>query len=457
MNVQLKEDRNMARFVLLYLKTHGMKSLERDIELQFYKKDIKDLEYGKAFVKAIYGTNGEGKSAIAHTLELYRNTVTNPDYLSAQNMGGYLKSLINKHTQCVCVDLYFAMVFDKETMRIYRHIIDYVLKDGRLVISHEAIRLCKGTTWGNPDKEVTLVETNNGEITKFFKKDPIESEVKRRTMNLLTGSSAALSIFNTLVEANVKFDKNDENASFFVSFIPVICFALLMVVFIDKDDRYVMDKEYYDSITEKMKGTLLPSFLPLVGDSNDEIDESDKKVYEKEIHKVEQLLKVFKPELKKIEIFPISKRGTKVTYKKSLVYNNGDVVELEYESTGIKKLFRLFTYLSVVDNGGVVFIDEFDANIHDVYLCKLVEYFTEYTNGQLIFTTHNLGPMEVLDKADKKYSIDFINNQSVASWRKNGNYSVVKVYRNGMIPNSPFNIDAVDFAKVFGGSKKNGK
>ena len=457
MNVQLKEDRNMARFVLLYLKTHGMKSLERDIELQFYKKDIKDLEYDKAFVKAIYGTNGEGKSAIAHTLELYRNTVTNPDYLSAQNMGGYLKSLINKHTQCVYVDLYFAMVFDKGKMRIYRHIIDYVLKDGRLVISHEAIRLCKGTTWGNPDKEVTLVETNNGEITKFFKKDPIESEVKRRTMNLLTGSSAALSIFNTRVEANIKFDKNDENANFFASFIPVICFALLMVVFIDKDDRYVMDKEYYDSITEKMKGALLPSFLPLVGDSNDEIDESDKKVYEKEIHKVEQLLKVFKPELKKIEIFPISKRGAKVTYKKSLVYNNGDVVELEYESTGIKKLFRLFTYLSVVDNGGVVFIDEFDANIHDVYLCKLVEYFTEYTNGQLIFTTHNLGPMEVLDKAEKKYSIDFINNQSVASWRKNGNYSVVKVYRNGMIPNSPFNIDAVDFAKVFGGGKKNGK
>ena len=65
--------------------------------------------------------------------------------------------------------------------------------------------------------------------------------------------------------------------------------------------------------------------------------------------------------------------------------------------------------------------------------------------------------MEVLDKADKKYSIDFINNQTVSSWRKNGNYSVVRVYRSGSIPNSPFNINAVDFVKVFVRGKKNAK
>lgn len=46
--------------------------------------------------------------------------------------------------------------------------------------------------------------------------------------------------------------------------------------------------------------------------------------------------------------------------------------------------------------GGIVFIDEFDSNIHDVYLCALLEYLMEYGKGQLCFTTHNVSPMDVL-------------------------------------------------------------
>ena len=37
--------------------------------------------------------------------------------------------------------------------------------------------------------------------------------------------------------------------------------------------------------------------------------------------------------------------------------------------TGIKKLIQLFAYLN-----GIVFIDEFDSNIHDVYLYALLAY-----------------------------------------------------------------------------------
>ena len=114
---------------------------------------------------------------------------------------------------------------------------------------------------------------------------------------------------------------------------------------------------------------------------------------------------------------------------------------------------KLYPVLAVLENGGIAFIDEFDSNIHDVYLCKIIEYAINYTKGQLIFTTHNLGPMEVLDKSGVKHSIDFINNSQVSSWKRNGNYSVVKVYRGGAIPNCPFNIDAADFVKVFGEKK----
>ena len=98
--------------------------------------------------------------------------------------------------------------------------------------------------------------------------------------------------------------------------------------------------------------------------------------------------------------------------------------------------------------GGIVFIDELDSNLHDVYLCALLEYLMNYGQGQLCFTTHNVGPMDIL-KRNKK-SIDFLSiDNKIYPWKTNGNYSPAKLYRNGMIEGSPFNIDDIDFIDVF--------
>ena len=53
-------------------------------------------------------------------------------------------------------------------------------------------------------------------------------------------------------------------------------------------------------------------------------------------------------------------------------------IHAEFESTGIKKLIRLFGFLKEMVQGGIVFIDELDSNLHDVYLCALLEYLMEY-------------------------------------------------------------------------------
>ena len=96
-----------------------------------------------------------------------------------------------------------------------------------------------------------------------------------------------------------------------------------------------------------------------------------------------------------------------------------------------------------------MFIDELDANIHDYYLCKLLEFTAEYSNGQLCFTTHNLGPMKVLKNYKK--SIDFISRDNdITSWVKNGHYDVTSLYSKGFIDKSPFNLQSFDFLKVFG-------
>ena len=67
-----------------------------------------------------------------------------------------------------------------------------------------------------------------------------------------------------------------------------------------------------------------------------------------------------------------------------------------------------------------------------------------YAKGQLCFTTHNLEPIDVLK--ENSHSLDFLSSDSrIASWTKNGNKSPMKMYINGLIDYSPFNVHAIDF------------
>ena len=72
-----------------------------------------------------------------------------------------------------------------------------------------------------------------------------------------------------------------------------------------------------------------------------------------------------------------------------------------------------------------------------------------YAQGQFVFTTHNLGPMDVLKTANN--SIDFLSTDSrLVSWTKNGHYTPASQYSKGLIKYSPFNIEPFNFLGVFG-------
>ncbi|WP_461811576.1 AAA family ATPase, partial [Faecalimonas sp.] len=169
--------------------------------------------------------------------------------------------------------------------------------------------------------------------------------------------------------------------------------------------------------------------------------------FEDTIKNLYEFIHIFKADLKGIEI---DRKEDHDVYICSLIMiYDSYKIHAEFESTGIKKLIKLYAYFREIVRGGIVFIDEFDSNLHDVYLCALLEYLMEYAEGQLCFTTHNVGPMDILKKHKK--SIDFLSiDGKIYPWVTNGNYSPSKLYRNGMIEGSPFNVDSIDFIGIFG-------
>ncbi len=91
----------------------------------------------------------------------------------------------------------------------------------------------------------------------------------------------------------------------------------------------------------------------------------------------------------------------KVGAKIQLVsHKNGKGIPLQYESEGIKKIISILQLLIVVYNKPsiTVAIDELDSGVFEYLLGELLRIISENGKGQLIFTSHNLRPLETLDR-----------------------------------------------------------
>jgi hypothetical protein len=76
------------------------------------------------------------------------------------------------------------------------------------------------------------------------------------------------------------------------------------------------------------------------------------------------------------------------------------VIPLRYESEGIKKLLAILNLLISVYNHSsmCIVIDELDAGVYEYLLGELLGIIEESGKGQLIFTSHNLRPLEMISK-----------------------------------------------------------
>jgi AAA15 family ATPase/GTPase len=79
---------------------------------------------------------------------------------------------------------------------------------------------------------------------------------------------------------------------------------------------------------------------------------------------------------------------------------NGSIIPIRYESEGIRKILSVLNLLiAMYNNPSVcVAVDELDAGIFELLLGELLYVIEESGKGQFIFTSHNLRPLEILDK-----------------------------------------------------------
>ena len=437
------------RFYLLTLKVSGIKNIEKDIQIDFYKKTIdKNFNPEKYRVKAIYGENGSGKTAIVTAVHLLKQLMSSEAYLSESKNQQFLHEIINKKTERLNIEVEFR-VDGVNDNRVYKYQIELSkTKSDKYVISSESLWVKSGNYAAAQYKAVYVCE--NGGITRTIDAS-FEEELRRVTANLLNTRSMLCSVIG---RSDERFEQ-ELIEGFAVPVIETMYFALCLRARIEESDQhdlYFMQQVAYNTDDpEQIMNEVLPQMLDILNDRQRHSDllvyKTDFDRYKKMIKQMELFIKCFKSDLKGIEI---DKKDNKEFYDcRLLMIYDGHKVDVEFESTGIKKLMQLFDYIHFSAQGGIVFIDEMDSNINDVYLCKLIEYFMRYGKGQLCFTTHNTSPMSVLREG--KNSIDFLSNDGqVITWKRNGNFSPESLYRNGMIEYLPFNIEAENFIGILG-------
>lgn len=85
-----------------------------------------------------------------------------------------------------------------------------------------------------------------------------------------------------------------------------------------------------------------------------------------------------------------------------LLSRKGDSQEipLRYESEGVKKIISILSLLISVYNNPSAFlaVDELDAGIFEYLLGEILRILEEKAKGRLLFTSHNLRPLEMIGK-----------------------------------------------------------
>ena len=432
-------------FYLLEFRLKGIKNIEKKIAINFYKQDIRKFNRENYNVKGIFGRNGIGKTAIIKGIEILRNIVLDSDYLILKN--SLLNEMINKKLKKCYLSTEFLVIDEDNRKHIFEHSIDLKLENGKVIIIKEIINKKKLDR-----KEIlrTLI-IENGEINRsksnYFKN---LDEIEKLSMNLLERKSIIKLLVNDIIkDKKSKFESEKfEFIYLYALYSKINVFTHLedihyKMVSVNFENQNWLDKIYIDYINQegKKRNILLKT--------KEEID-----FLKKSLNRKERFLKLFNPEIGKIDF---EKRDfDEKYYEIEYIFCYKEYkINFEYESMGMKSLFRLFDVLDTVNNGGIVFVDEIDMSIHDLYLNRLIEFFAENGKGQFVFTAHNTSILDTLKKY--KNSIDFMTEyKEIKPWIKNGNYSPRKQYLEGMLPNMPYNIEYYDFFEIFTTSEEEG-
>lgn len=410
-------------------------------------KNFKNVTYGdisfentrknyKSSILGLYGQNGSGKTALIDVITLLKYILSGTNvpakYADYINLGSeysnikYIFKIENKKTNCF-YNVIYEVKIKKEIDQLNSNVdsLDTLEKKYKTIIYDEILsssyedekekNILKPIIDTSKESEFAF-EPKNRYISLIGKnKDDIINVKAYKTITLNTSRSFIFSKeLNGIIRKNENCEKkykfllesliyygNYELFIFNTTNNGLISMNALPIAFRIKEQN----KSTVGSLMIKLEGTTI---IP------NEALEVVRNVISNMNIVLEQIVPGLTIAIKEVgtDIFPNNTAGTKIY----LVSNkNNKEIPLKYESEGIKKIISILQLLIVLYNNSsiTVAIDELDSGVFEYLLGEILKIISEKGKGQLIFTSHNLRPLETLDKGFIAFTTTNSNNRYI--------------------------------------------
>ena len=389
-----------ATVILKRILLENFKNVKRG-EISLVRKD----ENG-ACIAGIYGQNGSGKTAIIEALVLLRHCLMG--YSLPQDIANYFISCINVDSESARLEFEFA-IEDNDSGTSYKVVYSFTLKKAesehltRLVICNEKISYSSKNK-DSATKFVDYIDTDSeAPFVPKAKYDALMGKDKNKKTALLVAKKMAEANTASFIFSKEMYDSivHGETHTILERLAWYGARELFVIRTASTGRINLNDMPLHISLDHGENHTSLSLLLALR--KSTPVSSIVLEILKKTINSINIVLPQIIPNLKvglKIlgkELMPDGSMGYIVQLTSC---KEGHEFPLVMESDGIKKIISILSLLiDVYNNRSItVAIDELDSGIFEYLLGEILRVISEKGKGQLLFTSHNLRPLETLDK-----------------------------------------------------------
>ena len=368
----------------------------------------------KSEIVGLYGQNGSGKTTLVLALEILK------DLLIGNSLNNSLFEDITV-TEKSC-DLEFVLSYEEEGKQhclIYYDVTITKREDREVFISNEkiAIRNLLGNAFKvdlfeakvkGDDVNIHPIEALRKKLQKDKKKSADLYILHRKSLK----ESRSYLFASDLLDLLESYENNPATGLLGYISIWMVKFALRDLTIINNKSHSQIETDDKLNFFYRVRDSY--GLISLNIAKATYLSEKNNETITKIINQMNKVINTIIPNLK-LELKEVDKITSldtdKVKIAVDLLSNrDGNLIPFRNESAGIKKIISILSALiSVYNNKSYcLVIDELDSGVFEYLLGELLTVIDRYGKGQLVFTSHNLRPLEVL----KSKSIWFTTNNN---------------------------------------------
>lgn len=396
----------------------------------------KDVFSRHADILGIYGQNGSGKTSIIEAIRFVQLL------LSGEELPADTKEYISKDESECEIDIQFSISEDEQNKIASYHVV-LQRQDDTFLISHERLAVTPRKDSGRAAESVLIdYHFDNGDtvFTPDYRFKKLVANDKKMRIDLKVAQAISIKSHQSFIFGKEGFaifskckkDVMGEYGQIF-SILQKYAFVNLFVISNEHSGPISMNLLLPVAFYLSDGKQITTGDLPIRIDAPSVITKKMLSIAQSIIDNMNIVLKNVIPGMQ-IEIHNFGEQlleSGKVGYKIELLSHRNNIqIPLKYESEGIIKIVSFLDVLICVYNNPsmCLAIDELDSGVFEFLLGELLAIFSNGGKGQLIFTSHNLRALEMLDKKSVMFSTTNPSNRYIRLQNVQANNNIRDLY-----------------------------